>query len=226
MPRRFTLEAIRTACKQQVDLENHAVISDAEWAGYISRAYGELYTIVFDAGWQYFEYATNLTTDGSNELTEVSDHFSTVNLSYLADASAGRYVDLRELAPQERSAMSGRSGSGPARFFAHVDDKLYLYPTPPTGQVYQLRYTPQPPDVTTFDGDDCLDVVTPDGHDFLIWSVAVRAMGKTEADPTLAMREREAARERFTNSVRQRSQYSARRVQVDYGDDAEDVRDW
>lgn len=218
MPRRFTLEALRTACKQQVDLENHAVISDAEWAGYISRAYGELYVIVFESGLQYFEKAEQLTSDGTNVLSEVSDHLSTVNLSYLADANTGRYVDLRQLGAQERSPLSGGSGDR-ARYFAHVDDQIFLYPTPPTGQVYELRYVPQPPDLTTFDGDDCVDVVTPDGHDFLIWSVAVRACGKTEADPQLALREREAARDRFTQTCRLRALNAPMRRQVDMGDD-------
>jgi hypothetical protein len=220
MPRRFTLDALRTACKQQVDLENHGVISDVEWAGYISRSYGELYSIVLDVGLQYFEYATQLTTDGTNKLSEVSDHFSTVNLSYLADATAGRYEDLREISAQNRSRLSGRTG-GKAQYFAHVDDKIYLYPTPPTGQVYELRYTPQPPDISTFASDACIDVVNPDGHDFLIWGVAVRACGKTEADPALAMRERDAARDRFIESCRDKSQMSARRIQVDYDGDCE-----
>ncbi len=218
MPRRFTLDAIRTACKQQVDLENHAVISDAEWAGYISRAYGELWTIVFESGLQYFEYATTLTTDGTNQLSEVSDHLSTVALSYLENGTTGRIADLRELQPQERAGVSGQTGDR-ARYFALVDDKIYLYPTPPTGQQYQLRYVPQPPDISTFASDNCIDVVTPDGHDFLIWSVAVRACAKTEADPVLCIRERDAARERFTQTVRLRSLTAPRRFQVDMGVD-------
>lgn len=214
MPRRRYMSDLVTACKQQVDLENHAVISDPEWKGYLSRAYGELYTIVFEAGLQYFEYSEDLTTDGTNVLDEVDDHLSTVNLSYLADASTGRYVDLQELMAQERSMASGRTGDR-AYFFALVDDKIYLYPTPPTGQTYQLRYVPQPPDLVEYADDDVVDVVTPDGHDFLIWSVAVRACGKTEADPGLAIREREAARERFRDSVQLRAMNAPRRRVVD-----------
>lgn len=114
-----------------------------------------------------------------------------------------------------------------ARFYALVDDKIYLYPTPPTGQVYTLRYVPQPPDLTTFAGDDCVDVVTPDGHDFLIWSVSVRACGKTEADPSLAIREREAARERFEKSVQLRALTAPRRRIVAVDDEMyEDRYGW
>lgn len=225
MPRRFTLAALRTACKQQVDLENHGVISDAEWAGYLSRAYGELYTIVFECGLQYFETIGSLTTDGTNILSEMSDHLSTVSLSYVADAARGSHIDLRELHAQERSPLSGMTCDR-ARYFALVDDKIYLYPTPPTGQAYVMRYIPQPPDLTSYIDADLVDVVTPDGHDFLIWSVAVRACGKTEADPALAMREREQARERFTTSVQLRALNAPRRRIVDTGDDYSERYGW
>lgn len=223
MPRRIPVGTLVTSCQQQVDLENHAVISAAEWLSLVNRAYGELYTIVFESGLQYFEYAVTLTTDGTNMLSEMADHLSTVNLSYVIDATAGRYRDLRELMAQERSGMSGLNGDC-ARFFSLVDDKIYLYPTPPTGQLYQMRYVPQPPDLTTFASDTCADVVTPDGHEFLIWSVAVKACAKTESDPQLAMSEREAARVRFTESVQLRALNAPRRRIVDLGEDYESER--
>ena len=222
MPRRVEMDALRTACKQQVDLENHDVISDAEWASYISRAYGELWTIVFEAGLQYFEYATTFTTDGSNALDEPADHLSTVALAYVEPT--GQQYELRLLQPQEVTRASRLCGSsGRARWYALVDSKIRLYPTPPAGQTYELRYVPQSPNLVTFAGDACVDVVTPDGEDFLIWSTAVRACGKTEADPMLALREREAARERFTESVRQRAMTAPRRLVVDYETDEADL---
>jgi hypothetical protein len=222
MPRTFTMDAVILACQQQVDLENHSVISRPEWQGYISRAYGELWTIVFESGLQYFETSKQLTTDGTNVLLEMANHLSTVSFAYLVDATSGRYSDLRELMPQERASASGMSGSA-ARYYSLVDDKIYLYPTPPAGQVYEMRFVPQSPDLTLFDGDACIDVVTPDGHDFLIWSVAVRACAKTEADPNLAIREREAARDRFTTSVQLRALSAPRRMIVQSDDFDEGV---
>lgn len=223
MPRRIPVGTLVTSCKQQVDLENHSVISAAEWLSLVNRAYGELYTIVFESGLQYFEYSANLTTDGTNVLSEMVDHLSTVNLSYVVNATAGQYRDLRELMAQERSGMSGLTGDC-ARFFSLVDDKIYLYPTPPIGQVYQMRYVPQPPDLGTFASDTCADVVTPDGHEFLIWSVAVKALVKVESDPREAINEREAARIRFTESVQLRALNAPRRRIVDLGEDYESER--
>lgn len=222
MPRLFTMDALVLACQQQVGLENHSVISRAEWQMYISRAYGELWTIVFESGLQYFEYEEEFTTNGTNELEEPDDHLSTISFSYVENGT--QYYDLRELAPQERARASRLFANSYARsrFYALVDDKIYLYPTPPTGQTYAMRYVPQSPDLTTFDGDDCADVVTPDGHDFLIWGVAVRTCGKTEADPVLAKREYEDARTRFTESVRLRALTAPRRMQVQTDDDLEE----
>ena len=225
MPRLRTLLALRTSCKQQVDLENHTVISDAEWNSLISRAYGELYTIVFESGLQYFEYEATLTTDGTNMLSEMSDHLSTVDLSYVVDAASGSFRDLRELMAQERSRMSGLSGDS-ARFFSLVDDKIYLYPKPPSGQTYKMRYVPQPPDLTTYNDTDVVDVVSPDGHDFLIWSTAVRALIKTEADTRDAIGEREASRVRFAESVQLRALNAPRRRIVDDGDELDERYGW
>lgn len=225
MPRLFTMDSVIAACSEQVDLANHGVISPAGWRAFISRAYGELWTIVFESGLQYFETSQQLTTDGTNVLDEMGNHLATVSFWHLADAATGRYCDLRELMPQERARASGRSG-GAARAYSLVDNKIYLYPTPPAGQVYEMRYVPQSPDLTTFDGDMCIDVVTPDGHDFLIWSVAVRACGKTEADPQLAIREREAARERFTTSVQLRALLAPRRIIVQADSDYDDGAIW
>jgi hypothetical protein len=225
MPRLVTVDALVLACQQQVDLENHAVIERPEWLSYISRAYGELWTIVFESGLQYFETSQQFVIAGTNQLAEPANLLSAVSLVYFDPSGVER--ELRQLQPQERSRATHLCGGigvgyGAARFYALVDDKIYLYPTPPAGQTYELRYVPQSPDVTGYAGDACLDVVTPDGHDFLIWSVAVRACGKTEADPLLATREREGARARFAESVRLRALTSPRRIVVDYEDEVSD----
>jgi predicted amidohydrolase YtcJ len=68
-----------------------------------------------------------------------------------------------------------------ALFYAHVDDRIYLYPTPPTAQTYSLLYVPQAPDVSGFASDECVDVYCPDGEACLIWGVAALAKIKAFA---------------------------------------------
>lgn len=206
-------------------MENSALIARDEWCALISEAYGELYTIVFEAGLEYFEYTQTLTTNGTNILAEVADHLSTVALACLRIGTTDQWKDLRELMAQERSMVSGMTGSYPTSF-ALVDDQIYLYPTPPTGLTLQMRYIPQPPELLEFNADQSVlaDVVTPDGLAFLIWSVAVKAIAKGEGDAALAIQEREGARDRFTTSVQLRALNAPRRRIMDDGDSTDDWR--
>ena len=217
MGRNVSVDDLVLSCQQQVALENHTVIERPEWLRHISRAYGELWTITFESGLQYFETSQQFTTDGTlNYLAEPSNLLSLVGVSFIEDAASGAFADLRALQPQERSRASRLVGPwGAARFYAHVDDRIYLYPKPLVNQVYEVRYVPQSPDLMTFDGDMCVDVVTPDGHDFLIWGVAVRVSGKTEAEAMLFASERNDARKRFAESVRQRALTAPRRLIVE-----------
>ena len=182
-------------------MEGDDSIPDTEWAAMISEAYGELYTIVTESGMEYFESSTQYTTAGVNTLTEPTDILFIVQLLFLADAPTGRYISLRPLMMQERAQMSGLTLTMGSRATAYVfvNRTIYLYPTPPSGQVYELRYVAQPAELTG--ASTSIDVVTPDGLTFLIWNVATMAAAKIESDPQLALQRLEAARERFTESV-------------------------
>lgn len=204
-------------CQQRVDMENDGAISPAEWANLISEAYAEIYTITTDCPWgiEYFEVTHQYTTGGTNVLTEQADHYSTVALAYLEDAALGRYRNLRALTPQERISRSGLNLTAGSRAteYAMAGQSIYLYPTPPSGQIYELRYVPQSPDFTTISTG--IDVVTPEGLSFLIWNVAVMAQAKIEADPQLAMARLEQSRERFITSVMARNATAPLRRIVD-----------
>lgn len=185
MPRRFTMETLVTRCKQRADKENDDSISNAEWKALISESYGELYTAVAETGMQYFEYVATITTDGSDSYDEPDDHLATICLDRVIDA-AGRRRTVREIMAQERSRWAGRS-SGEALVFAYVDDQIYLYPTPPAGQTYELLYVPQSPDLSLYADADIVDVVCPAGEAFIIWHATIPALNKSESDVRLAM---------------------------------------
>lgn len=221
MPRNYTLTNLIKRAQRRCDMEGDPAIGPDEWGDLISEAYGELYTIVFESGLEYFERALPVTATGAQTIGEPVDHLSTVQVLYLADAASRRYVALRELMAQERALVSGQTVSSGsfARAFALVDRQIYLYPTPPAGQVYEIRYVPQPPDLI----EPCtVDVVTPDGLSFLLWNTAVMANAKTEIDATLAITRLEAARERFTQSVSLRALNAPRRRILDIETDAGD----
>lgn len=215
MPRTYSMSALTTMCQRRVDMEGDPSVAPDEWAALISEAYGELYSLVFEAGMAYFETTHQYTTTGTNVLAEQVDQLSVVGLFYLIDATNGRYIPLKELMSQERGAASLYANivGSHARFFAMVNRSIYLYPTPPAGQVYELRYVPQPADLTT--ADTAIDVVTPDGLAFLVWNVAVMVAPKTDADPQLCMQRLEAARGRFLESVQLRALNQPRRTVSD-----------
>lgn len=210
MPRIFTMGTMVTRCKQRADQEGSSHISDSEWKALISEAYGDLYSVVAGTGLRYFEFSTTITTDGSTSYTEPADMLATV--SVVRVNTDGTSYELTEAMPQEQPYFGSLTGD--ARFYANVDDKIYLYPTPPSGQTYVWRYIGQPPDLSTYADADTIDVVTPDGESFLIWATAVKALAKSESDVQLAMAEREACRARLLEWAQLRAFTQPRRIQA------------
>ncbi len=210
MPRVFTIDTLVTRCKQRTDQESSEHISPGEWQALLSESYGDLYSVVAGTGLRYFEFSETITTTGAASYDEPSDMLATVSVERV-NADGTKY-ELTEAMSQEQQYFGGLTGD--ARFYALVDDLIYLYPTPPTGQTYVWRYIGQPPDLSTYDTDDLVDLVTPDGEAFLIWSTAVKALAKSESDVQLAMMEREAARARLTEWAQLRAFTQPRRMQV------------
>lgn len=218
MPRRYTVLDIVGRCRARCDEigVDSGPIDDNGWAQFASEQYGDTYSVVAHSGMEYFEYTSSITTDGGFVYDEVADHLSTVNLSYVD--SSGQRRDLEEVMAQERSRLAGRTGDY-ATSFALVDDKIYLYPTPPAGQTYELRYIAQPPELTIRNFDETLmvvDVVTPDGLAMMVWGTLVKAASALEFDPTLAISEREAARQRLEEWAALRAFNQPRRPQSDF----------
>jgi hypothetical protein len=228
MPRSFALSVLITRCKQRADLENSTHITDAEWIALISEQYGDLFSVVASSGLRYFESRTTLTTTGAATVTVPSAHYATVRFDWLVNGTTtGERRELEELMSPEEPDWAGRSGSN-ARAFAISNDLIYLYPTPPAGQSYELTYIPQP---ATYDGATSpatlIDLVTPDGEAFLIYGVAVKALAKSESDVRLAMAEREAARQRLLEWATLRAfTQPRRRIVADDGGGLFDPADW
>lgn len=191
---------LRTRSLQQVDLDTDGANKDPTILNPImSRVYGGLYTTVAGACRRYFEFSSILTTTGTAQVAEPVDHLSTVDtiLRVLtpSNPTASRLRRLKQIGSQERARWAGRTGH--ARRWEMVDDQINLYPTPPAGDMYEIRYVAQPPDLSTFADGDAVDVVTPDGEDFFVWGCAVALLARMRMDVTLALQEREAARERL-----------------------------
>lgn len=188
MPRNVTMLKLESRCRRRADLENEEHIDTEEWRELISEAWGELHGIVADAGLRYWETATTLSSDGTNELAEPADIRSLIGIWYVE--SSGKRYQLRPALPQERGVLSGSTGSR-AKRYEFRDDTFFLYPTPPTGQSYELLYVPQATDLSEYADDDLVDCVTAEGEAYVIWATLVKAKSKSESDVRLAVGERD-----------------------------------
>lgn len=223
MPRLVEMGTLTTRCKQRADLENDSHVSDAEWLALISESYGELFSLVAGTGLRYFERSGTLTTDGNSYVSEPSAIQSLLGIWYAP--SSGQRIKLRPIQAQHLERYAGRTGT--ASHYELVDDRINLYPTPPSGQSYEIRYIPQAPDLSGYSSDECVDVVTAEGEGFLIWCTAVKALSKSESDVRLAMAERDRMAERVLTWACDRLMLDPQRVVVDHEDDwPVDVAEW
>jgi hypothetical protein len=180
--------------QQLADMENDPSIDATEWNAIISEAYGEAYEIIAGEGLRYFESTTTLTTDGTNALPEPTDLLSIVDqLELIIDAASGRCRRLHPITPQQRARLSGCTGT--PRYYEAVDDKYYLYPTPPSGQVLTLRYVGQCPDLTGYSPTFDVDCYCAAGQNFVQHAAAVVAVAKSKNDTSALIAEREIQRD-------------------------------
>lgn len=203
------------------------MLSAAEWKDNFSSAWGEFYGILVDSGLRYFETEATVTTDGTASYALPSDHLATIGVDYSVNANTGQRRHLVPLMAQHRNRYSALSGASEAYRYALVGSNLQLYPTPPTSQTYYHVYVPQPTDYSEAADDVVIDVVTPDGEQFLTYSLAVFGALKEESDASVFQQEREAARKRVEHWATMRAMNEPReRVVSDSDYYQRDEGDW
>lgn len=207
MPRNVPMGTLVTSCQREADAEGDPSITVPEWKRWISQQYAKLYSIVVQSGFRYFESTATIATNGAASYPLPSDHDCTNGIDRVLDG-AGRIVSLDELMIAERDRMSAMVGD--ASYYSVAGQTIVFYPSPTSGN-YTHLYVPQSPDISSLGDASNVDVVTGDGEAFLIWSVAVRGIGKLRRDPSLALAERGAAEMLFTRDVQARALVNPRR---------------
>ncbi len=221
MPRSFALSALMTRAKERSDLENSSHIAETEWKGYLSTAYAQLHSILVASGYRYFESTQSIDSasladagDGGGSVALPADFLNTTFV-YYQDGAGHRYP-LVEIMAQEAHVFSGNTGSQ-GEAYALVATNLIIYPKPPSGQTYKHVYVPQPLDLSGQADGTVIDVVTPDGEDYLTWTAAMFALTKEESDTSVCERYRALAKERLEEQAVLRSLNTPRRRMVDDG---------
>jgi hypothetical protein len=211
MPRRIEMGDLVLRCQQRADKvgDDHIGGTDpAEWKRLVSEVWSaDVFQVVANTGLRYFEYTATLTTTGAAYVDEPAAIAQTVRLDYV-DPS-GLRIEVQEINSQEENIFAGQTGT--ARFYALVDDRFYLYPTPPSGQTYELLYVPQAPDLSTYADDDIVDLVNADGEACVIWGVAALAKIKAQQDASFHFQRQEKFRNQLQGWAAERAISQGRR---------------
>lgn len=194
--------------KQLADLKNDDSIADAVWKSFANMVYGELWSEV-SGGDRYFETSTSFTADGSPSYDEPDGHFSTMRVARVLDD--GSEVDLDQLPPGDEAPYRGQTGDATA--YVLIDDALYLFPLPSSGD-YVWYYQQQATDISSYADGDVVDVACPAGEQFLAWGVIALALQRQQKDVQFAMGEREKARQQLQHWAANRNSVGGRQRAV------------
>lgn len=153
-------------------------------------------------------YVTDFTGGGETYLLP-ADCMTVLGVDYEVNSSTGERRRLRWLMPQHRNIGTGYTGTE-AYAFSLERQHIRLHPPGTSGKVYYIVYCPGPPDLVNENSNYVVDVVTPDGENFLIAAASVKALAKEESDVRGMVAERERARERVRDWARKRMLLEAR----------------
>lgn len=222
MARSFLLSALVTRCQQRCGMEGSDHVTSTELKGLISSAYGQLYMLFVSSGYPYFQSEQTMDSDGSTALP--SDYLATIGVDYVESGGQRHALDL--LMAQERNIYTGTTTGARAWAYAVNGTNVLLYPTPPTGQSYKHVYVPQPTELSGSSDSTSVDVVSPDGEEYIVSSVAVMALAKEESDTSVHERAAARAWARLEDWAQRRALNSPRRQVVDDGPYFADEADW
>jgi len=226
MSRFFTIQKLIQRGRQRCDQENRDILSAAEWQAELSTVWGEFRGIIVESGTRYFESSETFdTVSGQRDYPLPTDYMATIGVDY--DGTDDISYELPELLAQERNLYRTGAGSRPAAY-ALIGQNIRLYPTPSTVETFTHVYAPQAPDISEATVTDALDVITPDGESFLIWSLALIGGIKEESDQVVTYaRQMESARKRLEKWAQNRSLHTPkRRYTSDPADFRRDPADW
>jgi len=224
MSRLFTIAKLIQRGRQRCDQENRDILSAAEWQAELSTIWGEFQGLIVESGTRYFESTSSFTTvSGTADYSLPADFMATIGLDNVR--TDGHRIELGELLAQERNVYSFGSGGYPEAF-ALIGQNIRIYPTPTGAHDMELIYAPQAADVSESVTTTELDVITPDGESFFIWSLALIGGIKEESDMVQTYERRMTeARKRVVNWASQQSLHTPKRRYVQRDDNRGGGRD-
>jgi hypothetical protein len=220
MARTYTRAEIRTRARRLADQVNSRLFEDTEIDVLIDAANAAYHQILFESGLSYLETDTGATATaaGTAAYNLPSDFLGLLKLEWRASASEPwRLLRPVGITEDHRFGVQNAEPIG----YRLVGSTLVLYPTPVAGY-YRLRYVPTCAKLAN-------DAATIDGYngweEFVVWSVVAELVSTEESDPTFAIQEREAIRERIRKAAEIRSATDGAHVMNVYHMDEVDPAD-
>lgn len=216
MSRLFTIAKLIQRGRQRCDQENADILSAAEWQAELSTIWGEFQGLIVESGARTYETTSTFTTvSGTDNYALPTNFLATIGLDLLR--TVGDRYELGELLAQERNVYSFGTGGYPDAF-ALIGQNIRIYPTPTGAYDMELVYAPQATDISEVVTTTEIDVITPDGESFFIWSLALIGGLKEESDMAVTYaRQMEAARKRVIHWAAQQSLHTPKRRYVTGG---------
>lgn len=213
------VSAIISRVRQRAGLEGDTHVSDAEIQTAISSQYGEMRMLVDSAGLRYDETSATITATGASSYTLPTDHLALIRISEV-DANGRNPRRLREVQVQdEEHPLLGQTGR--AECFAVIGQTIEFYPNPSSGY-FKHRYVPQPTNIGAVATTTSVDLVSPDGEEFVIEGVCCKILRKSETDTQGFILARNEARERLKDWAMARSLVTPRHQVMARVDDCDD----
>jgi hypothetical protein len=174
MARNVSRETLRARIRQATNTEVDGDITVAYLNDLIDQESSELHAIIVQLDPDFFEKTQTFSGVGLDCQPLPSDWYKSKDVEY--EASTDHWVPLRWIQYRERLTYQG--ATGPAVACRRAAGKLYLYPTPTSGN-YRHIYTPTAPtfsdDEETIDGLNGFD-------DLLVWKCSIRVKMRKEED--------------------------------------------
>jgi hypothetical protein len=172
--------------RRRVDAERDTdFLPDAELISYINTSMKRLHRILAEAYPERFRKEVLITSDGSPSYDLPADWLGTIGVD--RQCSIDDYDPLYVLNEFERNRYPATTRAT-SRAYRALVGKLWLYPTPVSGQVYRHVYLPTPTPITA--SGDTIDGIL--GLEELIeLDVAVRITLKEEGDASAFAAERD-----------------------------------
>lgn len=140
----MTLAQLRAAVRQRADQVHSQFVADAELDGYVNESLYSLRDLLVTIyGADYYVEESTATTDGTAFVDLPSDFFKLLGVDLLVDSS--RYVSLKQfnVTERNRSSTALMPPLGTNVRYRLRANKLWLTPTPQSGQTLRILYVPR-----------------------------------------------------------------------------------